>query len=58
MQALRLFQDAKDASAWLLQGEVTPVLCAEVRKALDELVLHCQETAERVLQLELYRTVC
>jgi hypothetical protein len=33
-------------------------LWAEVRKALDELVLHCQETAERVRQLELYRTVC
>jgi hypothetical protein len=26
-----------------------------VRKALDELVLHCRETAERVRQLELYR---
>jgi len=26
-----------------------------VRKALDELVLHCQDTAERVRQLELYR---
>jgi hypothetical protein len=26
-----------------------------VRKALDELVQHCQETAERVRQLELYR---
>src|SRR5262245_26223469 len=26
-----------------------------VRKALDELVCHCQETAERVRQLELYR---
>jgi hypothetical protein len=26
-----------------------------VRKALDELVQHCQDTAERVRQLELYR---
>jgi hypothetical protein len=26
-----------------------------VRAALDELVHHCQETAERVRQLELYR---
>jgi len=26
-----------------------------VRKALDELVQHCQETAERVRQMELYR---
>ena len=26
-----------------------------VRKALDELAEHCQETAERVRQLELYR---
>src|SRR5258708_32368707 len=26
-----------------------------VRKALDELVRHCQDTAERVRQLELYR---
>src|SRR6516165_645903 len=26
-----------------------------VRKALDDLVLHCQEKAERVRQLELYR---
>jgi hypothetical protein len=26
-----------------------------VRKALDELVLHCQDTAERVRQLELHR---
>ena len=26
-----------------------------VRKALDELVLHCQDTAERVRQLEIYR---
>jgi len=27
----------------------------KVRKALDELVQHCQDTAERVHQLELYR---
>ena len=27
----------------------------ELRKALDELVQHCQDTAERVRQLELYR---